>query len=172
MKKPLYLIVGASGSGKDYIIDKLCRDLPDASRVISRTTRKSRGVNDLHIFVDADTAGEELPRSIARAEYDGNLYYVLPEDIEDINFYIVDPDGEITLLNQKNAGEPCLKDRDIFTFYIDAPWYVRVRNMIKRGDKASAIIKRLMIDRVRFKNYEGDITVKSSDELYDFIMNL
>lgn len=172
MRKPLYLIVGPSGSGKDYIVDMLCNDLPNVSRVISRTTRPCRGPKDLHIFVDADTAGEEIPRSIARADYSGNLYYVLPEDIDDRNFYIVDPEGEIILLEQKKAGMPCLKDRDIFTFYIDAPWHVRVANMVKRGDKVSSIIKRLMVDRVRFRNYEGDINVKSSYELYDFFMNM
>ena len=166
MKTPLYLIVGASGSGKDYIVDKICKEL-DMTRVISRTTRRSRGANDLHIFVDACTAGEEIGRSIARTDYNGNLYYVLPEDIEDADFYIIDVKGVYTLFNEQDKGIPCLQ-RDIEIIFIDAPWYVRFINMIKRGDKLKDIFRRLSVDRIEFDEFEGDYNFNSSNDVYNF----
>lgn len=170
MKKTLYLIIGPSGAGKDYAVDRLCKVLSNVKRVISRTTRKSRGPGDLHIFVDADTAGEEIPYSIARTDYNDNLYYVLPEDIEDADFYIIDPKGVDVILSQHAKGVLCLQGRNIVRVYLDVPLYIRVVNMIKRGDNISSIINRLMIDRVEFKNFQHDLRFKSSSDLYEYFV--
>ena len=169
MDKPLYLIVGASGSGKDYIVDKLCKELNKA-RVISRTTRPSRGKNDLHIFVDDDTALKELPFSIAQSDYNGYQYYVLHKDVDEADFYIVDVKGVRSLRNEKVLGYHWLK-RDIVTVFIKSPWYVRVWHMLKRGDKLKSIINRLKLDRKEFKNFVGDLEFKHSNEMYKYFTN-
>lgn len=166
MKKPLYLIVGASGSGKDYIVDKMCRDF-DMSRVISRTTRRRRNPMDLHIFVTPYQAGVEVQSSIALSNYNGNLYYVLPQDIYDTDFYIIDVQGVDSIYRKKAEGVECL-DRPIEIIFIDSPWYVRFRNMRKRGDKFTDIINRLLLDEREFDDFEGDHNFSSSDDVYDF----
>lgn len=168
MKKTLFLIVGASGAGKDYMVDKLCSELPSMKRVISRTTRKCRGPKDLHVFVDSDTAGKELPYSIARTDYNNNIYYVLPEDIEDADFYIIDPKGVDTIKQEKAKGAPCLEDRNLVTIYLNIHWYIRFRNMIKRGDRLLTIIDRLMVDRVEFRDVDPDDSYRSSNDFYEY----
>lgn len=169
MLKPLYLVVAASGSGKDYIVDKICNNLGKA-RVISRTTRPKRNENDLHIFVDEETAVKEFPFSVARTDYNGYKYYVMHQDIDEMDFYIIDVKGVKSLKQEKAMGCPWLK-REITTIFINSPWYVRAYNMKKRGDSIKSIINRLKLDRVEFKNFKGDLNFKSSNDMYDYFKN-
>lgn len=158
MGKELYLVVGASGSGKDYIVDKICKDFNKA-RVISRTTRKPRQGRDLHVFVDDNTARAELPSAIAKTDYNGYKYYVLPQDINEMDFYIIDVQGVKNLKKEE-------LNREVITIFIDSPWYIRAYHMRKRGDSIRSIINRLTLDRVEFRNFEGDLNFKSSNDMY------
>lgn len=46
----IYLIVGRSGSGKDTVVDYLCKHY-GYKRIVSYTTRPPRNAQDKHIFV-------------------------------------------------------------------------------------------------------------------------
>lgn len=156
----LYLIVGASGTGKDYIVDKLCKELK-MQKVISRTERPRRKSEvGTHLFVDSDTADKEFDKAIAKTVYRGNRYYTLQEDLEGKDFYIIDVAGVYSMRK---------KGMLFTTIFINSKWYIRFWHMLKRGDKVKDIIKRLRYDKKEFANFQGDVNLKSSDELYDYI---
>lgn len=164
--KKLYLVVGASGSGKDYIVDKLCREL-NMTRCISRTTRPKRGNDDKHIFVSNLQALEEIPRSVAYSDYNGYHYYVLSDDLKNIDFYIIDVKGVQSLKKYMETHDD-LDDISIEVLYINAPAMIRYSNMKKRGDKFKDRLRRLKIDKTEFEGFKGDSNFRSSDELYDY----
>lgn len=159
MNKVLYAIVAKSGAGKDYAADKISKSF-GMKKVISRTTREPRFAGEeTHIFVSEDTAIEELQYSVARTTFADNTYYTLPEDLEGKDIYIIDVEG------MKSLKESGVK---FISIYIDAPLHIRIKNMFKRGDSIFSIIKRVIHDRIAFKDVDADITVSSSYELYKF----
>lgn len=156
----LYLIVGASGSGKSYICNKICKNF-NKSEVISRTTRQPRYKGEeTHIFVSQEQADKEFKNSIAKTIFDGNLYYVLKEDIQGKDLYVIDPNGVKSLKIDKS---------NTMIIFLKVGLIKRVVNMRKRGDKFRSIIKRIINDRKVFKGFEytADVVLYNSDELYD-----
>lgn len=156
MHKPLYLLIAKSGAGKDYITDIICEDF-GIQRVNSRTTRKQRNAQDRHIFVSEEQADAEFDRAIAKTIFHGHRYYVLEEDLDGKDIYIIDPQGVESLKNN---------NIEFISIYIDAPWYIRAWQMKKRGDSIKNIFGRLWHDRKAYKGFEADITVRSSQDVY------
>lgn len=158
----LFLVVGASGSGKTYIINKLCQDL-NLKQVYSATTRKPRYDNEIgHIFVSREQAEKDWDIALAKTNYNNEMYYTTVEMVQDKDFYVIDPYG---VRNFKRS----LINKPVQVLYIKSPWYIRAFNMFKRGDKMKNIIKRLLLDRKEFKGFNVGIKFKSSNELYDYI---
>ena len=158
----LFLVVGASGSGKTYIINKLCQDL-NLKQVYSATTRKQRYKNEIgHIFVSREQAKKDWDTALAKTNYNDEMYYTTVEMVQDKDFYVIDPYG-VRNFNRSLINKP------VQVLYIKSPWYVRAFNMFKRGDKIKSIIKRLLLDRKEFKNFKIGVKFKSSNELYDYI---
>lgn len=165
MKDYLYLVLAPSGSGKTYIIDKLCKDF-NLKEVKSRTTRKPRFKGeDNHTFVSCQQANIELRKNnvVAHTVYNNERYYTLTEDLVDIDFYTIDVSGV------KNIVESKLDDRVPCTLFIKTNFIRRIINMRKRGDKFKDIFTRLKYDYKEFKGFEGDYNFKNSDEVYEFI---
>lgn len=161
--RKLYLIVGASGSGKDYIVDKICKGFKK-KKVISRTTRQPRyeGENT-HKFVDWGQAITEFWDAIAKTTFAGNRYYTLEEDLKGKDFYIIDPNGVSGMSKDK------LKELKCEVIFLDINWILRAKHMRRRGDSWLSIIKRLMHDRKAFRGFkEYDLKFKSSDEMYGY----
>ncbi|MGL5328874.1 MAG: hypothetical protein ACRDD7_06370 [Peptostreptococcaceae bacterium] len=157
------LIVGASGSGKDYAVNVLC-NMYHYKKVISRTTRKPRFQGeDTHLFVTYRQARNEFNREdvIAKTIYNSHKYYVLPSDLEGKDFYIIDPNGVKSMD----------KDKYDKVMFIKCSVWTRFKNMRKRGDKLKDIIQRLLLDRKEFKNFKGNIEFKSSDELIEYFID-
>ena len=146
----LFFIVGASGSGKDYIVDRICR-IGGYNKVISRTTRKPRKGESKsnHQFVSNQQADKEFDKALFKTLYNGNRYYVLEEDLENADFYIIDPKGV------KEAPADLFRKYNIRVIYIKSPWYKRAYNMMfRRKDGIKNVISRLLNDRKQFKNFE------------------
>lgn len=161
-KNILFLVVGASGSGKTYIVDKICKDF-NLQQVYSATTRKPRYNGEIgHVFVSKEQAEKDWDNAVAKTYYNNEMYYTTVEMLENKMFYVIDPYG----VNNFNRS---LVEKPIQILYIKSPWYIRVFNMFKRGDSLKNIIKRLLLDRKEFKEFRGGIEFKSSNELYDYI---
>ncbi|WP_252225231.1 MULTISPECIES: hypothetical protein [unclassified Clostridium] len=162
--KPLYLVVGKSGSGKTYIIEEKINKEFGTSQVYSRTTRLPRYLKENgHIFVDSQQADKEWNRALAKTVYNNDRYYTLLEDIENVEFYVIDPNGVRNFQHNK-------VNRPIVKIYINSNWLIRFIHMLKRGDEIKNIIKRLRVDRKEFKGFEdvADITFKNSNEMYRY----
>ncbi|WP_252251218.1 hypothetical protein [Clostridium sp. VAP52] len=162
-QKPLWLVVGKSGSGKDYIVNKIGKQF-NMGQVISRTTRDKRFYNEnTHLFISSQQADKEFGQALAKTTFCGNRYYVLKEDLEGKEYYIIDPKG-VRTFKQNQINRPVIK------LFINSPWYIRLIHMLKRGDKIKDIIKRLLNDRKEFKGFknEADIIFKNNNEMYDY----
>lgn len=163
MNKELFLIVGASGSGKTYIVNKICKEL-GMTQVLSKTTRKQRYLGEKgHVFVDNETALKEWSDAVARTLFCGEMYYATREQVEKADFYIIDVKGVKSL-------KPV--DREIKVIFIKANVFLRIWNMLKRGDSIINIIKRIKNDSKEFRGFEelADIVVKNSNGVYDLFI--
>jgi guanylate kinase len=160
----LYLVVGASGSGKTYIINLICKKF-NMKQVSSRTTRKPRYKGEIgHKFITDEQADKEFDTAIAKTNYNGFRYYTTIEDLEESDFYVIDVQG-VKSFDYSKISKP------IKVLFIKSAWYVRLINMLKRGDNIKDAINRLLLDRKEFKNFKGDINFNSSNELYYYFDN-
>lgn len=160
----LYLVVGASGSGKTYILDKICKEF-NLRQVSSRTTRKPRYEGEIgHKFVTDEQADKEFDTAIAKTNYNGFRYYTTAEDLEESDFYVIDPEGVRSFDYSK-------VNKTVRILYINTFWFIRAYNMRKRGDSFKSITKRLLLDRKEFKSPMG-LVFRSSDQLYNYFVEL
>ena len=162
----LYFIVGASGSGKDYVVNKIC-EIGGYKKVISRTTRERRKgeSSNNHLFVSNHQANNEFENALFKTFYNGNRYYVLEEDLVNADFYIIDPKGV------KEAPADLFRKYNVKVVYIKSSWYKRTYNMMfRRKDSIKNVISRLINDRKEFKDFENeaDYVFTSNEEFYEW----
>ena len=169
--KYIYLIVGKSGVGKTSVINELCQRY-GLSEVISYTTRHRRlKEGNTHIFVDKQAFESIKDNLVAFTEFDGNLYGVDAQAIEDNDLYSIDIKG-INFFKSHYTGNKPFK-----IILIDAPEDVCHMRMITRGDSHIAIAKRLANDKIAFKDVEkiADYIVENDyfnscvKSIYDYI---
>lgn len=88
----IYLIVGRSGSGKDYIANLL--EKKGLRRLVSYTTRPVRSKEDesSHIFITEAEAASYTDK-VARTVINGHEYFATADQINNSDIYIVDPNG-------------------------------------------------------------------------------
>lgn len=159
--KKLILLVGKSGSGKNYIIDAF-----DLKPIVSYTTRSKR-INETngieHWFVSLKD-WEELDKSkiAAWTYFNNNFYWTLYDDINDIKneVYIVDPKGIEDVLNAKIQGKIT---RDLKIIYLNANEKTRIKRMKKRKDNKQQIKERIKNDNKMFKVVKFDIMINVND---------
>lgn len=152
MSEILKLVVGKSGSGKNYICDK-----NNWKSIPSYTTRPMR-VNETegkeHYFVTKNDYNwyfrhQTLP---AYTIFAGNHYWTTTEQFENKKYdtYIIDPKGVFWCLELIHVGS--IK-RDVEIIYIDCSLYKRFYRMMKRGDSIKNVIKRLTHDEDEFESF-------------------
>lgn len=158
------LIIGRTASGKDHLA-KILHDKFNMQGVLSRTTRAKRNDDDAsHIFVsreEAEKAIETDKTAIASTEIDNNLYYVLPEDIDDKDYYIIDPKGAYELVSN-------MSDTLFHIIYLKAPSDdVRKEYYLKRSDTTEDEFQsRNESEKEQFDEFEHKID--TCDNIYDF----
>lgn len=88
----LILIVGRSASGKDTLAAALADE--GLSQVKSRTTRPKRAEDDnSHIFLTEDDWNNQKNEAIASTVIADHTYWVIEDDLNNNDTYIVDPKG-------------------------------------------------------------------------------
>lgn len=158
--RPLYLIIGESGSGKDTIVDRVC-EMMRVNKVRSHTTRPQRpGEPDTaHCFFGPYdfTVRRDLGQFAAVTTFDGYLYGATWHDVETGDLYIIDPEGAASL-DRERLGRP------VYEVFVDAlPDFRRIR-MLKRGQTPEEVTRRMEHDREAFAAYR-------EDESWDYILN-
>ncbi len=87
----IYLIVGRTGAGKDYLVSKLKEH--GLSVVKSYATRPKRDENEnTHIFITPEEAKEYTDR-VAETTINGYEYFATRKQVEESDIYIIDPNG-------------------------------------------------------------------------------
>lgn len=139
MKKPLFLFVGMSASGKTTIANMLSE--VGYSQVWSYTTRPRRYDAEIgHVFISKEEF-DNLTDVVAYTKFNGYEYCTTLKQLENADIYVVDPDGIKVLLDNYDK-----LNRKIFIFYFDADTYNRIRRMKIRGDSNDKIVDRLLND--------------------------
>lgn len=182
--KSIYLIVGASGSGKTAITEKL-EELYHLKSIQSYTTRPPRYDGETgHIFISNEEF-DELTDMIAYTEFAGNRYCATSEQVENNDLYVIDPNGvDFFLKAYKGKKTPKI-------IYIDSDLNVRYDRMVKRAEEkgdtfitaVDKALSRIKTDVVEFYDYNHnkahvDFTVDNNkndnliqvvNKIYDYI---
>ena len=140
----IYLIVGRSGSGKDTVVDYLCKHY-GYKRIVSYTTRPPRNAQDKHIFV-TDEEFDRLKNIVAYTEYNGYRYCATAEQVEDADLYIIDPAG-VEYFKRLYKGNKGVKVIGLLVADLLA-----LRRMLNRGDSLKQVSERCQNDRIIFSN--------------------
>lgn len=182
--KSIYLIVGASGSGKTTITEKL-EEMYHLKSIQSYTTRPPRYDGETgHTFVSNDEF-DELTDMVAYTEFAGNRYCATSEQVENNDLYVIDPNGiDFFMKSYKGKKTPKI-------IYIDSDLNVRYDRMVKRAEEkgdtfitaVDKALSRIKTDVVEFYDYTHnkahvDFTVSNNkndnliqvvDKIYDYI---
>jgi len=148
---PLFCVMGRSGSGKDTLVNKICKEL-HMNQIISYTTRPRRKKEgDTHIFTDISEYENAKNRNILAAytEINGYTYWTTKDQLIENDFYIIDPDGVKTLKKIPNL------QKRLVIIYIQASPDTRFeRSVNTRGDKIQDFINRNASENDQFFNLE------------------
>lgn len=150
--KNIYLIIGASGSGKTTVTELLAHD-HGLKTVWSYTTRPPRyDGEEGHIFVSEEEF-DRLGEMCAYTEYNGYRYGVTSEIIDQNDIYVIDPPG-VSYLKQHYKGH-----KGLVTIFLDISEEIRRKRMEARGDDPEAIERRLEMDRKWFDKSTFDFHI-------------
>lgn len=174
MNKILFLLVGASGSGKSYAERLLCKH-DDIEKVVSMTTRPKRpnevdGVD--YYFVNNRIF--EAVEKIENVEFGGNHYAVPSFEIRgDTNkVLVVEPKGLIQIFDNREL----IKNYILFVVFFNIPLEARKGKMLQRGDSIEHVEKRIEIDNINSEFEElkiaPDVTISEYlQDVDNFIIN-
>lgn len=151
----LICIMGKSGSGKDTLVNDLCRTpvyFPHKpprylKQIISYTTRPRRkGEGPTHHFSQTPPAHKDS--LLAHTVYQGNEYWTTFDQLKDSDLYIIDPAGLKYLVNQVRNSDKIIK-----SVYIKVHWWKRLWRISHRNSLFYAI-RRVIHDHKIFKHAE------------------
>ena len=125
MKNQMILIAGRTGSGKNTYADILKEK--GYKEVISYTTRPKRyETEDTHIFISNEEA-DIIEDKVASTTINDYKYFATKKQIQDADYYIIDPIGIAELT------ENC-PDTEFLIIYIDADKETRYNRALSRGN--------------------------------------
>ena len=159
MKK--ILICGRSGAGKDTFA-RCLNDL-GLKGVCSYTTRPRReNEGDTHIFISEEEVSN-YPNKIAITEINGYTYFATKEQLDEADYYIIDPNG-IEYLEQKYP------DLDCVIVYISLNAERRQERVRKnRGQMEAEVFKsRNASEDEQFSKFENEETRNTKYIVFNF----
>lgn len=143
-KKEIILLVGKSGSGKDYFVNTF-----NMKQIVTHTTRPKRvaETNGVDKWFHKTVSTQDASTFVAYTTRGKYHYWCSIDDLDLGDIFIIDVPGVKTLLNNKIS-------KKFFTFkvvYIECSLFKRIKNMLKRKESIKSIISRLIIDHRDFK---------------------
>ncbi len=164
-KKPLFLIVGKSGSGKSTVVNAFCERYGYTS-VESYTDRPKRSEDERgHIFLTPEEF-DELEGFLAYTEFDGHRYGTTKDQVDNADFYIIDPAGV------RFMREHYDEDRKLVEVLIDVDEPTLRNRMLARGDLIEKVNSRIEHDEIAFSAYVSDYVIFNYDSIDVAISNL
>ena len=146
MNNLIIAIMGKSGSGKNYIANRLSKR--GYSSVKSYTTRPIRpndeSDKDTHTFITPDRIEDYKDDIICSTMFNHNFYFATRKQLNENDIYILDVEGLKKLFRSE------YKDKDIIVVYVDCNDDLLKERMLKRGDSEDAIKQRMENDKTVF----------------------
>ena len=140
-KKPLFLIVAQSGTGKTTLANML-EEQCGLKQLESYTTRPPRYEGETgHTFITEEEFAN-LKDIIAYTVYNQYEYCATAEQIDESDIYVIDVPGVQTLLEKYKT------DRKIVIFYLSADIKTKIQRMRERGDSDTKILDRIYNDNM------------------------
>ena len=150
----IYLIVGASGSGKTTVVEQL-ENKHNLKSIQSYNTRPKRSENETgHIFV-TNKEFDKLTDMVAYTKFDNNKYCATAEQVENNDLYVIDPKG-IEYFHEHYHGNKGVK-----IIYIDSSLSTRYERMKNRAEENGVSFTEAINSSLRRVN--NDI-----NEFYDY----
>lgn len=153
----MYLIVGRSGSGKDYLARSLIKQSGGTlTQNLTYTTRPKRNaLENNHIYITEEDANH-IPESAKRlkTEIAGYEYFTTAEDLQNTDIFIIEPNGLAELLSLQVPG------KNYVVISVQADETARKYAAEKRGDKklmGQMFDKRAKAEKDRFDAFENQI---------------
>lgn len=145
------LIIGRTCSGKDTLANHLTKKY-GLKGVKSFTTRPKRyDDEDTHVFISREQA-KEYTDKVATTTINGQEYFATREQVEEADYYIIDPKGANELMNN-------MSETKFVIIYLRASVEVRKNRSIGRGD--SDFLSREISESKMFHEFETKIGVES-----------
>lgn len=172
-KTLIIAIVGQSGSGKTYMVDKLSKSPYNVPVICSYTTREKRpdetnGVQHYFVNLDLYKKCKKSKDIFAETKFGGNRYWTTLTQILDFPYclYVIDEKGLVEL-EEKTQHE--LKDKiSIYKIYVDRPLESRINNIDK--DRLSRDLNRKFLPWSYYNNIiVNDSTLEEFDKNIDYV---
>lgn len=158
-RKTIFLILGESGCGKDFLVDRLCKT--GLKKLVSHTTRERRPdeLDTSHVFSTYDdyVQAKESEQIIAETCINGVYYWATKEQLKDADIYIIDCKGTDML---QSMGLPYRFVR----IYLNVPKPIRRERALQRGDNMETYAKRAADE---FKQF-ADMKIRNK---YDYAVS-
>jgi guanylate kinase len=173
MKTEKVILVGPSGSGKDFLLRGLLKkNLNYSPKFTTRPKRKFETDGLEYNFISnedfSNLKSEDKIKTSQKFLIVENVWYygVTKENFENNQLFIMTP-HEISQLSEEDL-------KRCFVVYLDIDLDIRKKRLIKREDQNDSIERRLNADAIDFQNYNYyDLKVTDpdfdSDSIYDLM---
>lgn len=156
--RPIILLVGKSGCGKNYIAEAFQLNALPSFTTRPKREKETPGVE--HEFVSMETWERLYSKQknvAAKTFFAGNWYWGTLEQIANpiYDLYVIDPAGIRYFI--ENFGNKISRKYNVV--YVDASIFTRIRNMRKRKDPWKKVLERLLNDRKEFKGFAEDKSI-------------
>lgn len=171
------ILLGKSGSGKDYLMRKLVdKGLKGCLKMTTRPQRKHETQMVTYNFVSESLFSEKIKNNdflcyqtfnVTPENRDPEVWFygITNEEFENSQVFIMTP-GDFTNINLE-------KRKDCFVVYLDIDRETRKKRIEGRGDKNDSVERRLDSDDVDFKSFDDyDLRVTDPDFNADDIYSL
>ncbi len=172
------IIIGKSGSGKDFLMRKLVeKGLKGCLKMTSRPPRKHEKhlvtyyFTNESVFLDKVKNDEFLcyqKFEVTPENRSPEVWYygITKEEFQNSQVFIMTP-GEFTNITPEIR-------KGCFVVYLDIPRYVRESRLLRREDRNDSIIRRLDADEIDFQNFNDyDLRITdpdfTADDVYDLM---
>ncbi len=171
------IIVGQSGSGKDFLMRKLVEEgLRGCLKMTTRPQRVNEIQNVTYNFVDRNTFENNLSKGNFICHQTFNVtpvdrlpevwyYGITKEEFLNSQVFIMTP-GEIKQIDS-------ITRKECFVVYLDIDRKVRENRILRRNDNNDSVIRRLDADEIDFKDFKDyDLKITDPEFLASDVLSL
>jgi len=165
MKNEKIIIVGASGSGKDYLLKGLiAKGESYEPKITTRPIREGELNGVDYNFLNEKEFSLMYEKNLIKVHQSFNIknqkwYYAISnENFKKNNLFIMTP-YEVSLLSAEER-------KGCFVVFLDIPEEIRRKRISERNDNNDSIERRIFADRIDFR-YFKDYDMKICDSEFD-----